>query len=73
VGKVGPALTKANLTASAAANHETLTAFIQQAITDPYKYIPPGYKAGVMPPSFGTTIPKPQLQALVQYLATHAQ
>jgi cytochrome c oxidase subunit 2 len=68
-GTIGPNLD--NLSKSAAANHESLTAFIHQAITDPYKYIPPGYKSGVMPPTFGTTIPKAQLDALVQYLATH--
>lgn len=69
VGKVGPSLD--DLSASAAANHESLTAFITQAIVTPYKYIPPGYKPGVMPAAFGTTIPKPQLSALVQYLASH--
>jgi cytochrome c oxidase subunit 2 len=69
VGKIGPSLD--DLSAAATANHESLTAFINQAITDPYKYIPPGYKAGVMPAAFATTIPKAQLQALVQFLAAH--
>jgi len=68
-GKVGPSLN--DLSVSATANHESLTAFIHQAITDPYKYIPPGFKAGVMPAAFGTTIPKAQLDNLVQYLAAH--
>jgi cytochrome c oxidase subunit 2 len=71
-GKVGPPLTLANLKASATANHESLTAFIHQAITDPYKYLPPGYKAGVMPPTFATSIPSAELAGLVQYLASHA-
>jgi cytochrome c oxidase subunit 2 len=71
VGKVGPSLD--HLSASAAANHLSLTAFIEQAITNPYKYIPPGYKPGVMPPNFGTTIPKPVLTALVAYIAAHTK
>jgi cytochrome c oxidase subunit 2 len=68
-GKVGPNLD--NLSVSAAANHEPLATFIHQAIVSPYKYIPPGFKAGVMPAAFGTTIPKAQLDNLVQYLAAH--
>jgi cytochrome c oxidase subunit 2 len=68
-GKVGPSLN--NLKEAAAALHEPLQTFIHTAIVSPYTHIPAGYKAGVMPPSFGTTIPKPQLNALVQYLASH--
>jgi cytochrome c oxidase subunit 2 len=71
VGKIGPSLD--DLSVAAAANHESLTAFITQAIVTPYKYVPPGYKAGVMPAAFGTTIPKAQLDALVQYLAAHTR
>jgi cytochrome c oxidase subunit 2 len=68
-GKVGPALN--SLKAVAASLHEPLTTFITTAIVDPYKHIPAGYQPHVMPDTFGTTIPKAQLSALVQYLAAH--
>jgi hypothetical protein len=35
---------------------------------NPNAYIEPGFPKGVMPPSFGTTITKRDLDALVQYL-----
>jgi cytochrome c oxidase subunit 2 len=69
VGKVGPSLD--NLSAVAAALHEPLATFIQQAIVSPYTHLPAGYTAGTMPSNFGTTIPKAQLTALVNYLAAH--
>jgi cytochrome c551/c552 len=69
VGKVGPSLD--NLKAQAAASHLSLVAYITRAIVTPYAHIPKGYAAGVMPATFGTTIPKTQLAALVQYLAAH--
>jgi cytochrome c oxidase subunit II len=70
VGKVGPSLD--NLKAEAARAHEDLTTFIKESITDPNKYVEPGYQPGVMPPSFAQTIPADKLDALVQYLAEHA-
>ena len=47
-------------------------AFIKQSIVAPNAYVAPGYKPGVMPPSFASQIPAAQLNQLVQYLAQHA-
>ncbi len=66
-GTIGPSLDQ--LKEDAAKAGKPLVAFISQSITDPNAYIQPGYQPGVMPPTFGTTIPKSQLDALVQYLA----
>ncbi len=65
-GKVGPDLDK--LPASAAAANQPLPDFIRESITDPNKYIAPGYPKNVMPGTFGASLSKPQLDALVQYL-----
>ena len=43
-------------------------AFVRTSIVDPNAYIQPGYPKSVMPPTFGTSIPKQQLDALVTYL-----
>jgi cytochrome c oxidase subunit II len=43
-------------------------AFINQSIVDPNAEIAKGYTAGIMPQSFGTSLTKPQLKALVAYL-----
>jgi cytochrome c oxidase subunit 2 len=51
----------------------TLTACIHTAITDPYKYIPSGFRAGIMPPTFAKTLSATQLQAVVSFLATMAK
>jgi cytochrome c oxidase subunit 2 len=48
----------------------TLTDCIHTAITDPYKYIPTGFRAGIMPPTFAKTLSTTQIQALVTFLAT---
>jgi mono/diheme cytochrome c family protein len=47
---------------------KTLAQCIQTAIVKPYAYIPAGYKAGVMPSNFGTTLKKNEITALVNYL-----
>ncbi len=65
-GTVGPDLDK--LPAEAKGAGQPLEAFIRESIVNPTKYIAPGYPAGVMPPNFGQTISKPDLDALVQYL-----
>ena len=41
---------------------------MRQSIVDPNAYIEPGYHPNVMPQSF-KDLPKPQLDALVQFLA----
>lgn len=48
----------------------TLQQCIQVAITDPYKYIPSGYQAGVMPNTFSKTLTKSEITALVNFLST---
>jgi cytochrome c oxidase subunit 2 len=65
-GTVGPDLDK--LPQEAAAAGKPLPAFVHESIVDPNAYIAPGYPASVMPGNFGTTISKPDLAALVQYL-----
>jgi cytochrome c oxidase subunit II len=44
-------------------------AFIRQSIVNPNAVITKGYQGGIMPQNFKTTIPQPQLNALVSYLA----
>lgn len=42
--------------------------FIRQSIVDPNAYVPPGFPKNVMPGNFGSSVPKSQLDALVNYL-----
>lgn len=72
-GTVGPDLDKQLRTdcespASKAARGASLEACVKTAITDPYKYLPAGYTAGVMPSDFGQKLSLKQLDALVAYL-----
>jgi cytochrome c oxidase subunit II len=71
VGKVGPDLD--NLKEAAAKAGHPLAAFIRESIVSPNAYIAPGYQPNVMPPNFGTQIPGPQLDQLVQYLAKNTK
>ena len=64
-GKVGPDLDK--LQAEAQKAGKPLQDFVRQSIVDPNAYIEPGYHPNVMPQSF-KDLPKPQLDALVQFL-----
>jgi mono/diheme cytochrome c family protein len=52
---------------------QTLAKCIQTAIVKPYAYIPAGYKAGVMPSNFGTTLKPNEITALVNYLSKAAK
>jgi cytochrome c oxidase subunit 2 len=70
-GKVGPDLDR--LKAEAQRAGKPLDAFVRESIVDPNAYIEPGFPKGVMPTSFGTSIPKPQLDALVQFLVQSAK
>jgi cytochrome c2 len=45
---------------------------IKQSIVDPNAKITPGYSAGIMPSTFGQTIAKPDLDALVGFLQQYA-
>ena len=47
---------------------KTLADCIKTAIVKPYAYLPAGYKAGVMPSNFGTTLKPNEITALVNYL-----
>ncbi len=73
-GTVGPNLNTLKAACSAPASQQargaTLEKCIQTAITDPYKYIPPGYKSGIMPNTFSKTLSPSQIQALVAFLAS---
>jgi cytochrome c oxidase subunit 2 len=51
----------------------TLAECIHAAIVTPYKYIPPGYRAGIMPATFGQTLSPAQIQALVSFLSSVAK
>jgi mono/diheme cytochrome c family protein len=46
---------------------------IKTAIVDPYKYLPSGYHAGVMPNNFGHTLTPTEITALVNFLSTAAK
>ena len=70
-GKVGPDLD--NLSVSAKAAGQSLVPFIKQSIVDPNAVIAKGYQPGVMPGTFGTTIPPKQLNLLVAYIAAHTK
>jgi cytochrome c oxidase subunit 2 len=63
-GKIGPDLDK--LPQWAAQAKQPLQQFIQTSITDPNAYVQPGFPKNVMPPF--SSLPKAQLDALVQYL-----
>jgi len=65
-GTVGPDLDKQPAEAKRAG--QQLESFVRESIVNPNAYIEPGFPKGVMPPSFGTTITKRDLDALVQYL-----
>jgi cytochrome c oxidase subunit II len=74
-GTVGPNLTTrlaadCRTPASKQARGATLNQCITTAITQPYKYLPSGYHAGVMPSTFAQTLGPAKIQALVSYLAS---
>jgi cytochrome c oxidase subunit 2 len=77
-GTIGPDLDKrlrsdCNSAASRRIRGATLQKCITTAITDPYKYLPSGYKAGIMPPNFASTLTSTQIQALVTFLSSAAK
>ena len=43
-------------------------AFIHESIVDPSKEIAPGFQDGIMPPTYGESLTKTELDALVKYL-----
>jgi mono/diheme cytochrome c family protein len=73
-GTVGPNLNTLKQACAAPASQQargaTLQKCIETAIVSPYKYIPPGYKAGIMPNTFSKTLSPSQIQALVAFLSS---
>jgi len=65
-GTVGPDLDK--LVSYAQQAHQPLEAFAHQSVVDPNAYIQPGYPKNLMPPTFGQTLSKAELSALVTFL-----
>jgi mono/diheme cytochrome c family protein len=76
-GTVGPNLNTLKQACAAPASQQargsTLQKCIETAIISPYKYIPPGYKAGIMPNTFSKTLSPSQIQALVAFLSSAAK
>jgi cytochrome c551/c552 len=70
-GTIGPNLDK--LVAYAQQAKQPLEAFIHESIVNPNAFIESGYPKGVMPPTFGQSLTKTQLDALVTFLAQSAQ
>jgi len=57
----------------AARLNQPLAAFVHQSIVDPSAYVQSGYPKGVMPQTFGTSLSKSQLAALVTFLVQSSQ
>lgn len=70
-GTIGPDLDK--LVAYAQRAKQPLEAFIHESIVNPNAYIESGYPKGVMPETFGQSLTKTQLDALVTFLAQSAK
>ena len=68
-GAVGPDLDKLPQYAQAAG--KPLDAFVRESIVNPNAYVEKGYHPNVMPPF--ASLPKPQLDALVQYLISSSK
>jgi cytochrome c2 len=77
-GTVGPNLdtrlkSDCALPASKKIRGATLADCIRAAIVDPYKFIPSGYAAGIMPSNFGTKLKPNEITALINFLSTAAK
>jgi cytochrome c oxidase subunit II len=70
-GTVGPDLDK--LTEFAQAAGKPLEDFIRESIVDPDAYVEKGFPPNVMPKTYESAIPEPQLNALVDFLAKGAK
>ena len=66
-GTVGPDLD--DLAASAKKAGQPLEPFVRESIVNPDGYVTPGYAPNIMPKTFGS-LPKSQLDALVEYLVS---
>jgi mono/diheme cytochrome c family protein len=66
-GTTGPDLD--NLAADAQkANHGSLDQYVHESIVDPNAYVVPNFPQGVMPPNYGQTLKKQQIDDLVAFL-----
>jgi len=65
-GAIGPSLD--DLAAAAQEAGQPLEAFVRESIVDPAAYVPPGFKPGSMPETFGQSLSADELDALVAYL-----
>jgi cytochrome c oxidase subunit II len=65
-GKVGPDLDKLATYAQKAG--QPLASFVRTSIVNPNAYVEAGYPKNVMPQTFGTSLSKQQIDALVTYL-----
>ena len=77
-GTIGPDLDKHLRSDCATAQSKqirgaTLQKCTYTAITSPYKYLPSGYQAGIMPSNFSQTLTSTQIQALVTFLSSAAK
>jgi cytochrome c oxidase subunit II len=77
-GTVGPDLdvrlrTDCANPASEKARGTTLKQCIETAITNPYKWLPSGYSAGIMPSNFAQRLTQNEIQSLVNFLASAAK
>lgn len=70
-GTIGPDLDK--LVSYAKQAKQPLAPFVHESIVDPDKYVQPGYSKGIMPPNFGQSLTKTQIDALVAFLVESAQ
>jgi mono/diheme cytochrome c family protein len=68
-GKVGPALTKASMTAHAKSARQALVVFVRASVVAPNAYVAKGQKKGIMPSTYGKSLSKKQLDDLVAFLA----
>ena len=66
-GKIGPDLDTRPETDTKKA-HMALDAFVRESIVKPNAFIAPGYQKGLMPTTFGTSLTKAQLDALVAFI-----
>jgi hypothetical protein len=77
-GTVGPNLdvrlrTDCASAASKKVRGASLTQCIDTAIVSPYKFLPSGYSAGIMPSNFGQRLSSTQIQSLVTLLGSVAK
>ncbi len=70
-GTVGPDLDK--LVSYAQQAHRPLAAFVRESIVSPNAYVQPGYAKSIMPQTFGRSLAKTQLDAVVTFLVQSAQ